>query len=188
MAAGDAGRRKNKILGDQWIPVSRAMNSCPAWFALAGSPSALRVLSRIQEEHMAHGGYENGKLPVTYENFETWGIRRDSIAGAIRELVALGFIEVTRRGYNGTAEKRTPSLYRLTFLPTWNASKVALSGTHEYLRIKTVKEALALGKAARNAAENRNVQRGKRSKMQPEILHTKCILPPHSVSAGHPTA
>jgi len=41
---------------------------------------------------MEHGGAENGKLPVTYADFEKWGVRPNSIAGAIRTLEALGLI------------------------------------------------------------------------------------------------
>ena len=41
---------------------------------------------------MDHGGAENGKLPVTYADLEKWGVRPDSIAGAIRALEALGLI------------------------------------------------------------------------------------------------
>src|SRR5580692_2519204 len=101
MPAGGAGRRKNAITG-QWVAITRAMLESAARRAL--SLAARRVLERIEVEHLAHGGCENGKLPVTFKNFEDWGIRPDSIASAIREVVALGFVEVTRRGYGGTAQ------------------------------------------------------------------------------------
>src|SRR5277367_2284603 len=104
---GGAGKRKNKIAG-AFVAHTHDMIVCPARRVL--SLAAHKMLERIEEEHMAHGGYENGKLPVTYRNFEDWGIRSDSIAGVIREVVALGFVEVTRRGYNGAAAMRTPSL------------------------------------------------------------------------------
>jgi hypothetical protein len=90
-----------------------------------------RALDRIEFEHMAHGGAENGKLPVTYADFEKWGVRRDSIAGAIRALAALGLIEITRHGYAGAADKREPNLYRLTYISAWNAGRTDETGTHD---------------------------------------------------------
>ena len=54
--------------------------------------SERRALDRLELEHMDHGGAENGKLPVTYADLEKWGVRPDSIAGAIRALEALGLI------------------------------------------------------------------------------------------------
>ena len=96
MAAGDAGRRKNKIDG-QFVAITRAILECPARRAL--SLAARRALEKIEIEHLVHGGKDNGKLPVTYRDFEKWLVRPDTIASAIRELVALGFVEVTRHGY-----------------------------------------------------------------------------------------
>jgi hypothetical protein len=68
------------------------------------SLAALRALYRIEVELSNHGGNENGELPVTFQQFEEWGVRRHSIASAIRELEALGFIEVTQHGYGGAAQ------------------------------------------------------------------------------------
>jgi hypothetical protein len=135
------------------------MRESPAWRAL--SFPARKVLDRIELEHMHHGGAENGKLPVTYRNFEDAGVRRHSVANALRELTALGFIEVTRKGYGGAAEVRAPSLYRLTYLPAWNAGPKEGTGTHDYLKIKTDEEAETKAAAARRGSDPRNVERGK---------------------------
>lgn len=86
------------------------------------SLAAHRVLYRICIEHMAHGGRENGKLPVTYDDFEAFGVRRASVAAAIRQLEALGLIEVTDRGRGGNAEFRRPSRFRVTFLSSGRAN------------------------------------------------------------------
>ena len=77
------------------------MLESPAYRVL--SLSAHRVLSRIEIEHAHHGGKqeENGKLPVTYADFESYGVHHASIRPAISELEALGFIEITRRGRAG---------------------------------------------------------------------------------------
>jgi hypothetical protein len=184
MAAGDAGKRKNKIDG-QFVAITRAILECPARRAL--SLAARRALERIEIEHLVHGGKDNGKLPVTYRDFEKWLVRPDTIASAIRELVALGFVEVTRHGYGGAAEKRAPNLYRLTYTAAWDAVKVAPTGTHEYLRIATLAEAEAIAKAARKGADVRNVERGKKQNATPQIEeispHTSWVSPaPQNVS------
>ena len=41
---------------------------------------------------MQHGGVENGKLPVRFDDFEAYGISEKSVAPAIREVEALGFV------------------------------------------------------------------------------------------------
>lgn len=88
----------------------------PAWLALPGA--ARDVVFRIAIEHMNHAGTENGELPVTYEDFVNYGIRKSSIALAIRQAEALGLIKVTHRGRGGNSEFRRASRYALGWLPT----------------------------------------------------------------------
>ena len=71
----------------------------PAWRAL--SLSARRILDRLEIEMADHGGTDNGKLPATYDDFERYGLHRHAIAPAIREAVALGFLEITQPGRAG---------------------------------------------------------------------------------------
>ena len=106
-------RRVSRIEG-QFIPRPVDMIRSPAFGVL--SLSAHRVLARIEIEHADHGGRENGKLPVTFDDFERFGIDRHAIGPAIRECVALGFLEVVERGRAGNAEFRKASVYRLTYL------------------------------------------------------------------------
>ena len=132
------------------------------------------ALTRLEVEHMDHGGAENGRLPTTYQQFEEWGIHPRFVASALRELQALGIVEITRHGYAGAADKRSPSLYRLTYLTAHDAGSADATGTHEYLKIKTVEEAEAVAKAARNAADPRNVERSKKH----SATVTKCQISP----------
>ena len=89
------------------------MISSPAFCVL--SLSARRVLDRLEVEMASHGGTDNGKLPVTFSDFRRYGIDYDAIAPAIREVVALGFVEVTKPGRAGNAEYRLPNIFRLTY-------------------------------------------------------------------------
>ena len=134
-------KRRNSIDG-QFAAHTIEMIESPAWSVL--SLSARRVLDRIEIEHAHHGGNDNGRLPVTYDDFECYGIHRHSIAAAIRETEALGFVEITERGRAGNAEFRSPHKFRLTYFRVGRAPP-----TNEWQRIKTVEEAQALAKAAR---------------------------------------
>jgi hypothetical protein len=131
------GRRfgnKRTAIGGQFAPHTIAMLRSPAWRAL--SLSARRVLDRIEIELADHGGTDNGRLPITYDDFVKYGIHRHAIAPAIREAIALGFIEITEPGRAGNAEYRKPNLFRLTYRITTNTA-----ATDEWQKIETDEEA-----------------------------------------------
>ncbi len=123
------GNRRTTI-GGQFAPHTIEMLRSPAWCAL--SLSARRVLDRIEIELADHGGVDNGKLPVTYDDFCRYGIHRHAIGPAIREAVALGFMEITEPGRAGNAEFRKPNLFRLTYRNTRN-----MASTDEWKKIDT---------------------------------------------------
>jgi hypothetical protein len=56
-----------------------------------------KMLDRIEIELSSHGGNDNHALPVTFSQFEDYGIRRALIAPSRRALIALGFITYTQR-------------------------------------------------------------------------------------------
>jgi hypothetical protein len=137
--------RRNSIAG-QFAPRLIEMLESPAYKVL--SRAAHRVLARIEIELAHHGGRDNGKLPVTFDDFVAYGVHRHMIAPAIRELVALGFIEITEQGHGGNAEFRTPSKYRITYRHLDRAEP-----THEWRRI-TEDDAAMIAKGARRHGSN----------------------------------
>jgi hypothetical protein len=137
-----APMKRNKIDGQFNARLVEMMES-PAYRVL--SLSAHRVLDRISIELAHHGGNDNGKLPVTYEQFMEYGIHRNAIAPAIRELEALGFIEVTQRGRSGAGTFRWPNLFRLTCVNC----KSTPSPTHEWRRVPDMETAELLARPAR---------------------------------------
>jgi hypothetical protein len=163
------GKRKTarhaKISG-QFAPRLVEMLRSPAYRVL--SVSAHRVLARLEIEFADHGGTDNGRLPVTFDDFEEYGIERHAIAPAIRECCALGFVEITQAGRAGNAEFRTPSLYRITYR---NCDTLLGDGTHEWREIETTEQALVLARAARNPIKKQKSSAGK----------------PTDTSAGKPT-
>src|SRR5262249_17855270 len=79
-------------------------------------------------------------------DFVAYGVSKHAVAPAIRELEALGFIEVTERGRGGNAEWRIPNKFRLTYRPQWYAP---YAEWNEWRLIKTVERAEELAEAAR---------------------------------------
>jgi hypothetical protein len=142
-------RRGNQKISGQWSPRLIEMLEAPAYRTL--SLAAHRVLARIEIEYARHGGNSmtNGNLIVTFKDFEAYGIDRHAIAPAIRELEALGFIEVTQKGTAGTAGYRRANKFRLTYRPFMTKPG---DGTHEWRRFKTIEEAEAVAKRARAEA------------------------------------
>jgi hypothetical protein len=135
-------RRKNKISG-QFSARTIEMMESPAFMSL--SLSARRILDRLEIEHARHAGLDNGDLPCTYDHFHNYGIHRHAISPGIREVVALGFVEITEKGRSGNAEWRRPNKFRLTYRHVGRADP-----TDEWRKVKTIEEAEMLAKVARN--------------------------------------
>ncbi len=117
---------KNRIDG-HFAPRLLEMLRSPAYRAL--SRAAHQVLARLELELGPHDT-KNGKLIVTFAQFEEYGLHRKAIGPAIRELVSLGFLEVVEQGRGGNAIWRRPSKYRLTYRKTNNSVP-----THEWRSI-----------------------------------------------------
>jgi hypothetical protein len=157
-----SGSRKSTIVG-QFVPHRLDLIESPAWRAL--SLSARRVLDRIEVELCHHGGHrENGRLPVTYGDFVRYGVRRNSVASAIRECVALGLVVVTEQGYGGNSEFRKASKYRLTYIPTRAANPAARypdQPTDDWKHIGTVDAAEHIASMARAPCSARSTRKQK---------------------------
>ena len=151
-------RRMNRISGQFSARLIEMLES-PAYGAL--SLSGHKVLTRLEIELAHHGGNDNGKLPVTYEDFVEFGIARECVSPAVREVVALGFAEITRQGRAGNAEFREPTLYRLTYV--YPRGGKHNPPTHDWRKIKTAEEATAIAKEARAIKNRHAIQLGKRS-------------------------
>ena len=141
-------KRRNKISGS-WAARSIEMMELPAYRILG--LSAHRALSRIEVEFAHHGGQDNGKLPVTFDDFADYGIRRQSIGPALDELEALGFIKITEHGKMAlAAEYRRPNKFLLMSRPP-QKGVVSHDG---WCRFKTVEDAEAAVAEVRERRQN----------------------------------
>lgn len=139
-------KKHDKKCKEQYFQLARAVFESPALPVL--SKSALVCLFRIMLEYLRHGGKDNGQLPITYKQFEEYGVHKDAIGPALCELEALGFIKI-RRGRGGNAEFRHPSLFWITFL---------LGGSYEFRQFKTAAEAkAAVAKARRQQHRKKTI-------------------------------
>ncbi len=161
-------RRGRKAISRPFAPRPVEMLESPPFRVL--SRAAHQVLARIEIEFGHHGGKDNGRLPVTYADFEKYGIHSNMIAPALRELEALGFIQITEHGCAGNAEFRRPSKYRLTYRHTDNE---AGDGTHEWRRTTTIAQAEEIAKDARQNADPCKVTKAKKTKIHPHKLRVK---------------
>jgi len=130
--------------GTSWCWLTAEMLESPAWRALTGN--AMKVVLRIALEHLKHGGVENGLLPVTYQDFVRWGVRRNAIREAIVVAINLGWIDKTSTGevpWHG--DIRRPSAFALTWLPRHNGTLASNRWTH----IKSDAHAKAATRAAK---------------------------------------
>jgi hypothetical protein len=117
-------------IGGRWVAHQDTMTSVLREL----SPSARRILDTLEIEHCRHRRLENGRLVCTYTDLARY-VPRSRISSALRELVSAGLIEITRPGRRAYANLRTPSLYRLTFEPTYQDGK-AVAPTHDWKKQK----------------------------------------------------
>jgi hypothetical protein len=138
-----------------------------------------QLIDRLEIEIAHHGGHGKGKLAVTYAAFEDYRIDRHAIAPALRELVALGFIEITEEGRAGNREYCRPAKYRLTYRPTGRARE-----TNEWQHCTTTLEgAEQIVRAARKsvAAPRRQKQKTGGGKRHVSVGETPTENPAFSV-------
>ena len=116
-------------LREQFIPHLATMLTSDVFRSLRLAD--LRILQRLEIEHVSHGGKQNGDLRCTYTDFVKYGVRRASIPEGIRRLVHGGFLVVTAQGRQSYGDLRIPSRYRVTYLPTF-ADGRWVEPTHEW--------------------------------------------------------
>jgi len=167
-------KRRNRI-NEQWSARVISMLESPAYRVL--SVSAHRIISRIEIELARHGGNDNGRLPVTFEDFIEYGIHHNAIAPAIREAEALGFIRVTERGRGGNSEYRQPNKFFLTF--AYGRDSRGNPPTHDWRKIKTLEEAEEIARAARDNKNAQAVQFAERRAKKTKNRYRNPVVVPH---------
>jgi hypothetical protein len=145
---GIPGRKRRTKIEGQFVAYTREMIESPAYRAL--SLQGRKILRRLELEHCAHGGAENGRLPCTYDDFEKYGCWRNGITAGLIEVQALGFVQVMSIGKRAYADiPGQASTYRLTYLAAHDGPR-----TDEWKNIESDEAAEATLKKAREAREH----------------------------------
>jgi hypothetical protein len=124
--------------GSSWAWMTAEMLESPAWRALPAR--SVKIVMRIVLEHLKHGGVKNGKLPVSFDDFETHGVRRRSILEAILIASELGFVDRLAIGTWAGNDSKRPSLYGLTWLPRCDG----MSASNRWAKVETTQQAKAI--------------------------------------------
>lgn len=144
--------------GLRWTWIGSPMIESPAYQAL--TLAARRILDRLLIEQIEHAGRENGRLKVSYTEFEKFGVDRHAIRGALDELMRLGFIACAspgRRSYG--SDPGRIATYRLNFYGVVDSDEAG-PPTNDWERLSDVdvraiqadlKQARALKKGRRPA-------------------------------------
>jgi hypothetical protein len=151
-------RSKGPLEGETFIANTLSMRQSIAWSHLPNN--ARRVLDRLEREHAQHGGAENGRLRCTYKDFEEAGIPEKGIALAIRQCVALGFLEITFRAQPSVSAFRRSNEYRLTSVPS-RGGKPPM--THDWRLVTSDEQALSRLSGAATARSDLHEARAKQA-------------------------
>ena len=174
------GRRTT--IGAQFAPRRIDMLRSSAYCAL--SLTARRVLDRLEIELADHGGTDNGRLPVTYDDFQRYGLHRQAIYPAISETVALGFVEVTEEGVAGGPEFRKPNLFRLTYR---HSKGVLGDGSHEWKRIGENASEIAAQARLKRPPQNQKLKYASRQKSVRKPYRKRQINSTETTTTTHST-
>jgi hypothetical protein len=123
----------------------REMLQSPAWRAL--SRAGRQFIDRLEIEQCNHGGADNGKLPCTADDFIAYGIDKETVGPAQREVIALGFVRLTKQGFAGKGARRQANEFELTYLPTGREQEIP--ATDLWRSIETFADAKLIATAAR---------------------------------------
>jgi hypothetical protein len=149
-------KRNQPPQGQPWVWLTKEMLESYGWRAMSGN--ARLVVDCIAVEHMAHAATMNGALGVSFDRFEKYGIRRGTIASAIAEAVAIGFVDLVEKGTRGWGEYRgKTSVFRVAWLPS-NQGEPA---TTRWRRFRNLDEARRAAALARKVITARHAPRKK---------------------------
>ncbi len=147
-----AAQRFNQISGKFGAQPIDMLKSTP-WRILSNAERMM--FSRIEIEYATHGGRDNGRLPVTFDQFVEYGITRKNIAPARRALVALGLITFEHGVAAEKEGERRPNLFGLTYRRVEGAEP-----TNDWRKIgDDIAEAERIASEARNSRDDGSPRR-----------------------------
>lgn len=115
--------------GEPWAWITHELVISDAW--RMRSLKCTRFIDFLLADHMSNAGQENGCLKATYDQLQSWGLRRPDIRLAIDEAEFLGLVRLSVQG-GRYGVSRKPSEYRLTFYPVIAGHKSVMPASNEW--------------------------------------------------------
>jgi hypothetical protein len=113
-------KRNRPPEGEPWVWLTRELIESDAW--RTAPIQTIRFVFRVMEEHMAHGGTENGKLICTADQCVAWGIRRSAVTDAQHDAATRGLVYRSETGCFAPKRGRRPNRFGLGWLPAHDGS------------------------------------------------------------------
>ena len=165
------GRDKRPASAERYISVGLKLLNSPAYIALDRSAQALFFDLRTKFK----GGYNNGNINAALSELRHRGWSSETtLAKALRQLQATGFIAATRRTVGVEKGSKVCNLYRFTDCEVFAQPKVSLEAiraTHDYLKIETLAHARRIVKDASAPKPLPEAAKEKRKKTTMQKLH-----------------
>jgi hypothetical protein len=156
---------------ERYISVSLKLMNSPAYIALDRCAQALFFDLRTKFK----GDWNNGDINAALTELKHRGWSSETtLAKALRQLQATGFIVATRRTVGVENGSKVCNLYRFTDHDVRAQPKVgieAMRATHDYQKIETLADARRIVKAASAPVPMKEAAREKRKKTTMQKLH-----------------
>ncbi len=140
-------KRPAKTYADKFVGVNMSLLNSPAYIALDRCAQALFFDLRVK-----YNGYNNGNINAALSELRHRGWNAEpTLAKALRQLQATGFIAKTRNTIGVENGSKVCNLYRFTDLEVFEVPKLHIEArkpTHDYQAISTLTEAKRIVKAA----------------------------------------
>ena len=159
---------KRNILAEFYSSRPVELIAIPAMRVL--TRAAHLVLLRIELELRRHAGQANGRLIVTDLQFIEFGVHKESVAPALRELGALGIIRINH-GRGGNAEHRKANRFLLNYL--CGAVDAHEEITNSWTWFKTVDDAEKVARSARSAKDPNKVAYSRQNATRKKNSHPR---------------
>jgi hypothetical protein len=164
---------RRNILAEHFASQPVELLNSPAHRVL--SRAARQALVRIEIELRRHAGRDNGRLIVTKLQFVEHGLHPRMIPAALRELAALGIIQITMHGRGGNAEYWQPNRFLLNY--QCGAVDAHEQITNAWNKFKTLEEAEEVAASARAAKDQHKVAHGRRIAQKRNISRVHKMYP-----------
>jgi hypothetical protein len=104
---------RDALEGKSFVPHPLELLQSEAW--RSRTIHEIRMIERLEIEHLRHGGKDNGHLGVSHWQFVEHGVHNNLVAATAKRLEAVGLLQIMQDGTGGRGAAHV-ARYRLTYL------------------------------------------------------------------------